>query len=137
MHLLDTNVLSELRKSERTADPQVRAWVAARRPSALFLSVVTVLEVEIGIARLERRDRHQAQAIRAWLEEDVLGSFAGRFLPVDLAVARRAARLHVPDPSPERDALIAATAIEHDLSVVTRNVADFESMGVAIVDPWS
>lgn len=124
--LLDTNVLSELRKSERTADPLVRAWVAARRPSDLFLSVITVLEIEIGIARLERRDRRQAQAFRTWLDEKVLDSFSGRLLPIDLAVARRAANLHAPDPSPGRDALIGATAIEHDLAVVTRNVSDFE-----------
>ena len=136
-YLLDTNVLSELRKSERTADPRVRAWVAARRPSDLFLSVITVLEIEIGIARLERRDRRQAQAIRTWLDEEVLDSFSGRLLPIDLAVARRTAHLHVPDPSPERDALIGATAIEHDLAVVTRNVPDFDGVGVAVIDPWS
>ncbi|MGY4721435.1 PIN domain-containing protein [Naumannella huperziae] len=136
-YLLDTNVLSELRKPERTADPRVRAWVAARKPSHLFLSVITVLEIEIGIARLERKDRRQAQAIRAWLDEEVLDSFSGRLLPIDLAVARRTAHLHVPDPSPERDALIGATAIEHDLAVVTRNVSDFEGVGVAVIDPWS
>lgn len=135
-YLLDTNVLSELRKSERAADPKVRAWVAARRPSDLFVSVITVLEIEVGIGRLERKDRRQAQRVRAWLEEDVLESFAGRVLPVDLAVARRAAWLHVPDPSPERDALIAATALEHGMSVVTRNGDDFVVAGLAILDPW-
>jgi predicted nucleic acid-binding protein len=130
-------VLSELRKSEKRADAGVRAWVGARRASDLFLSVITVLEVEIGIGRLERRDRRQAQRLRIWLEEDVLESFAGRILPVSLAVARRAARLHIPDPSPERDAVIAATAVEHEMSVVTRNVADFEGTGATTIDPWT
>lgn len=136
-YLLDTNVLSELRKPERAADPRVRRWVASRRPSELFLSVITVLAIEIGIARLERRDRAQGQRIRAWLVDDVLDSFAGRILPVDLAVARRAAYLHVPDPRPERDVLIAATAAERDMTIVTRNVSDFEGSGVPLVDPWS
>lgn len=136
-YLLDTNVLSELRKSRRVADRRVQAWISSRRPTDLFLSAITILEIEVGIGRLERRDRRQAQRIRLWLEENVLESFAGRVLPVDLAVARRAARLHVPDPRPERDTLIAATALEHGMAVVTRNVADFACAGVAIVDPWT
>ncbi|WP_440712004.1 type II toxin-antitoxin system VapC family toxin [Gordonia sp. FQ] len=135
--VLDTNVLSELRKSERTASPAVRAWISARVDAQLYLSVVTVLEIEVGIGRIERRDRVQADRLRRWLDDEVLDAFRGRILPVDLEVARRAAGLHVPDPSPERDALIAATALVHDMSVVTRNTADFSATGARVINPWT
>lgn len=135
-YLLDTNVISELRKPESRANADVRAWAADRAPSDLHLSVVTIMEIEIGIARLARRDARQAARLQSWLDDDLLPVFSGRILPMDLAVARRAARMHVPDPRPERDALIAATAAVHGLTVVTRNGKDFESLGSAIVDPW-
>lgn len=136
-YLLDTNVVSELRKSKRRADPEVRAWVAARRPSDLHLSAITILEVELGIAKLSRHDPAQADRLRVWLEDELVRLFAGRILSIDVPVARWAARLHVPDPRPERDALIAATAAVHGLTMVTRNVFDFEPMGVAFINPWS
>src|SRR5699024_10629022 len=135
-HLLDTNVISELRKPERRADVSVRTWVAARAPSDLYLSVITVLEVEVGIGRLAKRDPAQAGRLQTWFDEELLDAFAGRTLPVDVPVARRAARLHVSDPRPERDALIAATAAVHGLAVVTRNVKDFEPLDVAVINPW-
>ncbi|MGP5290077.1 type II toxin-antitoxin system VapC family toxin [Brachybacterium tyrofermentans] len=135
-YLLDTNVVSELRKPEHKADPMVRSWVASRAPSDLYLSVLTIMEIEIGIGRLARRDPAQAGRLQTWLEDDLLKVFASRILSMDLAVARRAARLHVPDPSPERDAMIAATAAVHALTVVTRNVKDFEQLDVALIDPW-
>lgn len=135
-YLLDTNVVSELRKSEARANPRVRSWVAARVPSDLYLSAITVLEIELGIARVARRDADQSERLQAWLDNELLDVFARRILPVDVSVARFAARLHVPDPRPERDALIAATAAVNGLTVVTRNVRDFSGLGVAIVDPW-
>ncbi|MEU3009991.1 type II toxin-antitoxin system VapC family toxin [Nocardia asteroides] len=135
-YLLDTNVLSELRKSARSADPSVRSWIAARRPSELYLSVVTIMELDIGIGRVERRDSAQGKRLRAWLDDTVLDAFAGRILPIDLAVARRAARMHVPDPRPERDTMIAATASEHGMTVVTRNTKDFAPTGIPVLDPW-
>ncbi|GGK67322.1 type II toxin-antitoxin system VapC family toxin [Nocardia camponoti] len=134
--LLDTNVLSELRKSPRSASPAVRAWTARHRPSDLYLSTITVMEVELGICRVERRDPAQGARLRSWLESEVLDAFAGRVLALDMAVGRRAARLHVPDPRPERDAMIAATASEHGMSVVTRNVKDFVPMDVPVINPW-
>lgn len=136
-HLLDTNVVSELRKSARRADARVRAWVADRVPSDLYLSTITVLEVEVGIGRIARRDAMQGERLQAWLDDELLDAFAARILPVDVPVARRAARLHVPDPRPERDALIAATAAVHGLTVVTRNVKDFAALDVPILNPWS
>ncbi len=136
-YLLDTNVISELRKSGDRADPKVRAWARAQRTSELWLSVITIMEVEIGVARVEKRDGRQGTTLRRWLERDLLPAFEGRLLPIDLAVARRAAALHVPDPRPERDVLIAATASERGLIVVTRNVSDFASLDVDLFDPWS
>ncbi|MEJ9078296.1 type II toxin-antitoxin system VapC family toxin [Gordonia malaquae] len=136
-HLLDTDVVSELRKPARRADPGVRAWVADRAATGLYLSAITVMEVEVGIGRIARRDPAQGERLRVWLDDALLGSFAGRILSVDVAVARCAARMHVPDPRPERNALIAATAAVHGLTVVTRNVRDFAALDVAVVDPWS
>jgi len=136
-HLLDTNVVSELRKSRNQANTGVQIWARSQVAETLFLSVITVLELEIGVARMERRDPQQGRRLRSWLSERALIAFADRILPIDLAVAQRAAALHSPDPRPERDALIAATAMVHGLRVVTRNVSDFAPMGVDVVNPWS
>lgn len=136
-YLLDTNVISELRRSKTRSDPAVRQWTSERRPSSLHLGAITILEIELGIARLARNDVAQANRLQSWFEEDLLEVFKGRILSIDVSVARRAARLHVPDPRPERDTLIAATAIANDMTIVTRNVADFEPMGVALINPWS
>jgi hypothetical protein len=135
MYLLDTNVVSELRKGAR-ADASVRAWAAAVPAATFFLSVVTLLEIERGILLMERRDAEQAKQLRRWLEGQILPDFGDRILPVDAAVARRCAALHVPDPLPAGDALIAATALVHALTVVTRNVGDFERTGAAVLNPW-
>jgi predicted nucleic acid-binding protein len=135
MFLLDTNVLSELRRPRRT-DPKVAAWADGVSPSDMFLSSITVLELETGALLLARRDGSQGRLIREWIEHRVLTAFAERILAVDTAVARRCALLHVPDPRPYRDSLIAATALVHRLVVVTRNRADFEPMAVSVLNPW-
>ena len=135
MYLLDTNVVSELRR-RRQADPRLLAWAAAMPEASAFLSVVTLFEIERGILLLERRDPQQAGHLRRWLEIRLLPDFEGRILPIDAAVARRCAALHVPDPRADRDALIAATALVHNLTVVTRNSRDFKATGVALLNPW-
>ena len=135
MFLLDTNVLSELRRRDKT-NPRVAAWADAIHPSDLFLSAITILEIEAGTLMLQRRDAVQGAMLRAWIDDKVLPAFAGRILPVDTAVAQSCARLHVPDPRAERDALIAATALVHSLTVATRNIADFQAMGVRLLNPW-
>lgn len=137
MFLLDTNVVSELRKARTgRADPRVTAWATTIPASDLFLSVIVIQELEIGILQVERRDTAQAALLRAWLEDQVLPTFSDRLLPVDAAVARRSARLHVPDPRPYRDGLMAATALVRGMTVVTRNVADFATTGVSLLNPW-
>lgn len=138
MFLLDTNVVSELRKAKAgKAHEKVAAWAAKAPATSLLLSVITVQELEIGVLLAERRDPPQGAILRAWLEDHVLPAFADRIMPVDTAIARRSAGLHVPDPRPVRDALIAATALVHGLTLATRNVADLEPTGAKILNPWT
>ena len=138
MQLLDTNVVSELRKiGTRRIDAKVAKWAASAGAGGFFISVITLMELETGVRLVERRDTKQGAMLRSWLDDKVLPGFAGRILPVDEAVALRCAALHVPDPRPERDALIAATALVHGMTLVTRNVADFEPMGVPLFNPWA
>ena len=137
MYLLDTNVVAELRKAKSPkVDKNVLAWANSVSVSSLHLSAITVLEFEMGILSVERRDPAQGTILRTWLDAHVLPTFIDRVLPVDTAIARRCARLHVPDPRPDRDALIAATALVHGMTMVTRNVRDFAPMGVETVNPW-
>lgn len=137
MYLLDTNVVSELRRAQSgKADINVKTWAGSVAASSLFLSAVTILELETGVLLVERRDPQQGAVLRAWLDRRVLPAFAGRVLPVDTAVALACAKLHVPDPRSERDALIAATALVHGMKLVTRNVEDFKPTGVEILNPW-
>lgn len=133
--LLDTNVVSELRRKER-ADDRVLAWAGATAASDMFLSVMTILELEIGARAVLRRDKVQGQILRQWIDTRVLPQFAGRILVIDQTIAQSCAMLHVPNKRPERDAMIAATALVHRLTVVTRNLADFQPMGVAVFNPW-
>jgi|SRR5208283_4496906 len=137
MFLLDTNVISELRKvGDGKADANVVAWISNVDATSFYLSAITLMELELGILRLERRDIIQGTRLRAWMNNHILPEFSERILPVDAPVALRCARLHVPDPSSDRDSFIAATALVHGMTVVTRNVADFAPTHVAILNPW-
>ncbi|MCC6171457.1 MAG: type II toxin-antitoxin system VapC family toxin [Gammaproteobacteria bacterium] len=135
MYLLETNVVSELRRATR-CDASVAAWAAAADLQMQFLSVICILELQIGVMRVERRDAAAGKWLRQWLDKRVLATFADRILPIDTPVARACAALHVPDPRPERDALIAATALHHRLTLVTRNVKDFAGLDLAVLNPW-
>jgi hypothetical protein len=137
MYLLDTNVVSELRKAKSgKIDRHVKAWTASVDTASMFLSVITVLELELGTLLMERRDSRQGAILRNWLENQVLPTFGGRILVVDIAAARRAAALQVPNPRSYRDSLIAATALVHGMTVVTRNVKDFAPTAVQVLNPW-
>lgn len=137
MLLLDTNVVSELRKVKTgKANPQFTRWAEQLQLNQLYLSAITVMELELGILQIERRDVQQGQILRQWFEHQILPAFEGRILSVDSKVALTCARLHVPDPRAERDALIAATAITHGMTVVTRNIADFKATCVGLFNPW-
>jgi predicted nucleic acid-binding protein len=138
MYVLDTNVISELRKAKSgKANKNVTAWAASIPPSIMFTSVITILELEIGVLLVERRDKTQGAVLRAWLNKHVLSTFADRILSIDVVVAQHCAMLHVPHPRSDRDALIAATALAHGMTVVTRNVTDFEFMGINMHNPWN
>lgn len=136
MFLLDTNVVSELRVPKR-ADINVLAWASSQPVAAQFLSSITVLELELGVLRMERKDAAQGAVLRAWFDGQVLPQFAGRVLTFDQSVALRCAKLHVPDRRAERDAVIAATALVHGMTVVTRNTDDFKLTGVSLLNPWN
>jgi hypothetical protein len=135
MYILDTNVVSELRKAKKTHQ-NVKKWAQPLPAASLYISAISILELEIGVLLIERRDRDQGAILRAWMDGHVLPTFFGRILAIDTAVAQRCATLHVPNPRSDRDALIAATALVHGLTVATRNIADFDRMGVGVLNPW-
>jgi predicted nucleic acid-binding protein len=138
MYLLDTNVVSELRKARSgRMDENVLRWSGTVSPGELFLSAISVLELEIGIRQMERRDEKQGEALRSWFREAVLPTFENRILAVDVRVAQCCAGFNFPDPRPDRDGLIGATASVHGFVLVTRNIRDFAGMGIALLDPWS
>lgn len=133
--LLDTNVVSEFRKP--SPHPRVLAWASLLPPLATYISAMTVFELEVGVQRRERTDPAQGARLRRWLTDLIDRDYADRVLPIDAEIAVIAARMHVPDPKPEHDAFIAATAIHHGFTVVTRNVKDFAPLGVRVLDPWA
>lgn len=135
MYVLDTNVLSELRAGKSRIEPAVIRWAQSVPLNRIYLSAITILEVELGIRQLERRKPPQGSVLRTWFD-GIPATFEGRILPFTAEIAMRCAALHVPDPAPERDAMIAATAITHGMTLVTRNVADFVRTGVALLNPW-
>lgn len=137
MYLLDTNVISELRKARLgKANKNVITWASSIPTASLYISAISILELEMGILLVERRNTQQGQILRQWLEQQVIPAFAERTLPLDTVVALECAKLHVPDPRSDRDALIAATALAHGLMVATRYVDDFKPTGVEILNPW-
>ncbi len=137
MYLLDTNVISELRKqTSGKADMNVVTWAKSVPADSLYLSVITLMELEMGVLSIQRKDTQQGNLLRMWLDSQVIPAFANRTIPIDVPTAQCCAALHIPDPRSERDALIAATAIDNGMTVVTRNLADFESTGVKLLNPW-
>ena len=137
MYLLDTNVVSELRKAKSSkANKNVVAWAKTISSSNLFLSIISILELETGVLSVEKRDPSQGAILRAWLDSHVYPAFSERILYLDIAIAQRCAKLHVPDPKSDRDAIIAATALVHGMVVVTRNTKDFADTKVDLLNPW-
>jgi toxin FitB len=137
MFLLDTNIISESRKlGTSRIDPHAALWFAQVDVETSFVSAMTIFELERGVRQMERRDAKQGLVLRHWFEDLIMATYEHRTLPLSRAVALVCAGLHIPDPKSERDAWIAATAIEAGLTLVTRNVADFANIGVGIVNPF-
>ncbi|HEY1746614.1 MAG TPA: type II toxin-antitoxin system VapC family toxin [Xanthobacteraceae bacterium] len=135
MFLLDTNVISELRRPD-CANPNVVKWADGIAAVQFFFSAISILEIERGALQIARKDEAQGKILRRWIDDNILARFESRILAVDSTIALRCARLHVPDPRSERDALIAATALVHGMTVVTRNVSDFAAMGANLLNSW-
>jgi hypothetical protein len=137
MLLLDTNVLSELRKVRGPrVNARFAAWAEAMDPASVRIPAMALYELELGILRMERKDPRQGAALRSWFTYAVLGSFAGRIEPITAEIAREAARLMVPRTRNQPDAFIAATSIVLNMPLVTRNVKHFRPMGVRVINPW-
>ena len=137
MFLLDTNAVSELRKvGSGKVNDQVEKWAKSTPGTQTFISTITIFEIERGVLLMERRDEQQGRILRKWLNDYVLTHYSDHIIPISTAIAQRCAFLHVPDPMPDYDALIAATALVHDLVVVTRNIGDFERTGAKLFNPW-
>lgn len=138
MFLLDTNVVSDLRKVKSgNVDPDFREWASNLQIHQAYISVMTIFEIEMGIAKKERKDAVQGAILRDWFENKVRPTFKDRVLPITSEISTCAANLHVPDPKSDRDAFIAATGLEHGLIVVTRNIDDFINMQVGLFNPYT
>ncbi len=137
MFLLDTNIILESRKlGTARVDPNAARWLGEVDVETTFVSAMTVFELERGVRQMERRDVAQGLVLRRWLNDQVMTTYEQRTLPLSRAVALICAALHIPDPKSERDAWIAATAIEAGLTLATRNVGDFVAMGVGLINPF-
>ncbi|MGF1604581.1 MAG: type II toxin-antitoxin system VapC family toxin [Thermosynechococcaceae cyanobacterium] len=137
MFLLEMNTISELRKLETTRiDTNVKEWAKTTKVAQTYLSAITIFELERGVLLIERRDPVQGSLLRQWLDGHVLGTYAARIIPISVKVAQRCALLNVPDAKPYYDGLLAATALIHGLTIVTRNTRDFENTGVKLLNPW-
>jgi len=137
VYLLDTNIVSDLRKAgASSADPHLVEWAGGIESGHFYISSITLLELEIGVQRLERKDKRQGRVLRSWLADRVYPTFDGRVLPFCIDSAAYCAQLHVPDQRSDRDSFIASIAYVHDMTVVTRNLKDFEGMGVSLINPW-
>lgn len=137
MYLLDTNIISESRKLGTTrVDLCAAQWLSRIDVEATFVSAMTIFELERGVRQMERRDAKQGTALRRWFDDQIITIYEHRTLPLSRAVALICAGLHIPDPKSERDAWIAATAIDAELTLVSRNVADFVGMGVGLINPF-
>jgi predicted nucleic acid-binding protein len=134
MYLLDTDIVFELRNARAGgADAGLAAWASGVARSSLFISALTLLELETGAAHAGRKDKAAGQALRTWVNDQVAAAFEGRILPVDAAVVRGRSRVPLAD---SRDALLAATALEHGLTLVTRDVAAFKVARLKLFNPW-
>ncbi|MFC3122389.1 type II toxin-antitoxin system VapC family toxin [Agaribacter flavus] len=137
MYLLDTNVISELRKAgTNRANKNVIKWAQSISTSNMFISSISILEIELGVLQLERKDIKQASVYKMWLNDQVLKAFSERILSFNTSIALKCAQLHVPDPKSERDAMIAATSIVHGFTLVSRNERDFQHIDVQLINPW-
>ena len=134
MHLLDTDVVWAMRRQGAKADDPVFEWASGLMAATLFISAVSILEFESGAARLERSDKATAAALRSWLDEKVRRAFEGRILAIDNAVIRRSAALGLGEV---RDGLLAATALEHSLTLATHDVKTFKASKVRTFNPWT
>lgn len=138
MYLLDTNILSEFRKIGSTREhPQVKAWLCSVTPDQLFISTISLMEIKMGILSAEHRGDHaQAMHLNAWYQQDIKQKFARQLLPISGEIAEICAELHVPNRRPFGDSCLAATALVHNFTLVTRNVKDFQGLKLRLINPF-